>query len=222
MAMQKTAQRAGDWDAYYAETDPEVRAALLSDACKAEPEEKLNALRGALWDLRYTDPKNRSRRIDRLLWQCVNLLCIYRMSGPPFLRKGAAKDLQSAVGEMGFEQAAAYGEAGRGELYREFRNAAQRYFAASYDDKSYRKKYFGLYSMKSGECKEKLAEDVWRLSTGIEKRFPRQGEELGLFSRAVKDAFCAFFPDAQTLLEKSDAAHRGKAPGRRLAVSGKS
>lgn len=206
---QNVLQQTGIWDAYYEETDPERRRELLLDGCGAAPSDRLNALRISLWNLRYTDPKDEKHRVDRLLWQCVNLLCIYKMSGPPFLRKNGAGEIREALRTMGFEQAAAFGEAGSGELYREFRNGARRYFSVSAEGKSYRKKYFGLAAMNGRECTEKLARDAWRLSDGVKIRFS-VGEELAVFSRAVKDEFFAYAGDAQALWDRCGAAHRKK------------
>ena len=205
--MQTTLRQTEVWDTYYAETDPEERAKLLDDGCEAEPGDGLNELRRSLWELRYTDPQNAGHRVDQLLWQCVNLLCVYKMCGPPFLRGNGAKEVRGAMRTMGFEQAAAWGEAGSEELYREFRNAARRYFSVSNGAKSYRKKYFGIVSMSSGECGEKLARDAWRLSEGLGERFHLE-RELAVFSRAVKDEFFSFTADAQVLWDRCAAGHQ--------------
>lgn len=207
--MQTAQQQTGIWDTYYAETDPERREELLSDGCETEPDDGLNELRRSLWNLRYTDPKDQAHRVDQLLWQCVNLLCVFKMSGPRFLRKNGAKEVCGAMRTMGFEQAEACGEAGKNELYREFRNAAQRYFSISQGDKSYRKKYFGIVSMNSLECREKLAKDAWRLSEGVKDRFSLP-PEMELFCKAIKDEFFASTPDAQLLWDRCSSAYRKK------------
>lgn len=207
------AAQAGIWDAYYRETDPEVRRRLLQSSCEAQPEDGLNALRRALWDLRYTDPGHPGHRVDRLLWQCVNLLCVYKLCGPGFRRKGGAKEVRDAMRTMGFEEARPYGGPGREELYREFRNALRRYFSACRSDRSYRKKYFGIFSMNDRERGEKLARDAWRLSVGIGERFGLR-QELEPFSRAVKDQFFASVAEPQALWDGcAAAAHRRKRHG---------
>lgn len=205
--VQNVVRQTEIWDTYYAETDPERRKELLSDGCGMEPEDGLNDLRRSLWEFRYTDPEHADHRVDRLLWQCVNLLCIYKMCGPLFLRGNGAKGVRGAMRAMGFEQAAAWGEAGSEELYREFRNAARRYFSVSIGDKSYRKKYFGIVSMSDGECGEKLARDAWRLSEGLRERF-RLESEFEPFPKAVKDEFFSFTADAQALWDRCAAAHQ--------------
>ena len=207
--MQEDPRQTGIWDTYYAETDPEIRKQLLDDGCGMKPDDGLNALRRSLWNLRYTDPQNADHRVDRLLWQCVNLLCIYKMAGPCFLRKSAAKEVRDAMQTMGFEQAAACGEAGGRELYLEFRNTARRYFNVSRADRSYQKKYFGIVSMKSDECAEKLAKDAWRLSEGVEERFCLR-QELELFSKAVRDEFFASAVNAGALWDRCAAMRRKK------------
>lgn len=207
MASQTALPRTGAWDTYYEETDPERRRAILSEAGASEAENNLNDLRERLWNLRYRDPGSPGRRVDLLLWQFVNLLCIYRTSGPGFLRKSGEKEIRGAMRGMGFEEAAALGDEGGEELYREFRNAARRYFSACEGDKAYRKKYFGIVTMNGGEYGEKLARDAWRLSEGVEGRFHLE-KELGVLSRAVKDEFFAFAPDAQELWDRCAAAYR--------------
>lgn len=207
MTVQTDLQKTEIWDAYYTETDPELREKLLSDGCKMTPDDKLNSLRRDLWSLRYTDPKDEKHRVDQLLWQCVNFLCIYQMSGLRFMRAKGAKEVRGALRTMGFKQAESCGSAGREELYREFRNAAQRYFSISRGDKSYRKKCFGILSMNTKECREKLAKDAWRLSEGVSKRFHLQ-KELEPFSRAVKDEFFAAVPEAQALWDQCETRRK--------------
>lgn len=199
------------WDNYYEETDPERRKKLLSDGCGDDPENDRNALRRSLWELRYTDPKAEGHRVDRLLWQFVNILCIYRTSGPNFLRKKGEKEIREAIKTMGFQEASSLGEEGNEELYREFRNTARRYFNACNGDKSYRKKYFGIVPINAAECSEKLARDAWRLSVGAEERFHLECE-LALLSRAVKDEFFAFEPEAQRLWDRCAAANHKDNP----------
>lgn len=207
MTTQAALQPAEIWDIYYRETDPERRKELLSDGSGDEPGNDRNALRRSLWNLRYTDPKAEGHRVDRLLWQFVNILCIYRMSGPGFLRKNGEKEIREAIKTMGFQEASSLGEEGYEELYREFRNAARRYFTVCNGDKSYRKKYFGIVPISGAECSEKLARDAWRLSVGVEERFHLESE-LTLLSKAVKDEFFAFAPDdAQRLWDRCAAAN---------------
>lgn len=209
----RTAPRQSEiWDAYYEQTDPELREKLLSEGLEIDPADQLNGLRRTLWHLRYTDPRNEKHRVDQLLWQCVNLLCIYKISAPHFLRASGAKEVRSAMQTMGFVQAASCGSAGSTELYREFRNAAQCYLSISSDDKSYRKKYFGMASMNTAECREKLARDLWRLSEGVPERFQLQ-QELELFSRAMRDQFFAAVPEAQALWDQCAATHSKQAAG---------
>ena len=208
MATQAALRPAEIWDLYYEETDPERRKELLSDGCGDAPENERDALRRSLWNLRYAVPEAEGRRVDRLLWQFVNILCIYRMSGPGFLRKNGEKEIREAIRTMGFREASSFGEEGNKELYREFRNAARRYFAVCSGDRSYRKKYFGIVPISGGECSEKLARDAWRLSVGVEERFHLENE-FTLFSKAVKDEFFAFVPGAQSLWDRCMAAdHR--------------
>ena len=190
------------WYAYYEETDPDRRMKILSEGLKKEPDNKLIPLRRSLWKLRYSDPQNPAHRIDQLLWQIVNILCVYRMSRLRFSRKNGGKEIRQIIKTMGFEEASAFGDAGKQELYLEFRNAAHRYFAACGNDKSYHKKYLGIVTIKPDEVTKKLARDAWRLSEGIEERFP-MGQDYKLFSTAVQDEFFSLFTNARELWAES-------------------
>lgn len=197
------------WENYYAELDPEQRKKLLEQGCQVQPEDPLNPLRRELWELRYTDPKNPQHRVDSLLWQCVNLLYIYKASGPRFLRKSGVKEIQTATESMGESAAKPFGQEGLTALYWEFRNAARRYFTVCSGDKSYHKRAFGILSISKEEARKKLTRDAWRLSEGLASRFNLHAE-LHLFSRAVKDEYFAEEEDAPKLWELCEASQGKK------------
>lgn len=197
------------WENYYAELDPEQRKKLLEHGCQIQPEDPLNPLRRELWELRYTDPKNPQHRVDSLLWQCVNLLYIYKASGPRFLRKSGVKEIQTAAESMGESAAKPFGQEGLTALYWEFRNAARRYFTVCSGDKSYHKRAFGILSISKEEARKKLTRDAWRLSEGLASRFNLHAE-LHLFSRAVKDEYFAEEEDAPKLWELCEASQGKK------------
>lgn len=180
-------------EAYFAESDPEKRRKLL-ETLDFQGED--TALLHTLWSLRYEDPEKAERRVDTFLWQIVNLICLYRVSG--FFRGGAEKELHAAVGALGFSTAEPYGSAGRETLYLEFRNAAQRYFSTC-ENKSYGKKLMGFVTMNEKERREKLAREVWQLTEGLPGRFECDAD-AELFFQAVREEFLDQCPDGQKLL----------------------
>ena len=188
------------WNRYYEEIDPERRKELLEIGCEQCPDENADFIRRRLWDLRYADPENSGRRVDLFLWQCVNLLCIYKTAGFLFTRRGAEKELQKARKTMGFELAETYGDTGKKLLYFECRNAIRRYFWTCHD-KSYQKKLFGIASMKEDEWQDKIAGNAWQLAEGLPERLGKK-EELALFSDAVRDEYFALYADGQTRWKK--------------------
>ncbi|HCR44494.1 MAG TPA: hypothetical protein DIV41_07920 [Ruminococcaceae bacterium] len=190
----------GAWSSYYSETDPERRMEILCAGSEENPSDKLVPLRHALWELRYSDPQDPKHRVDQFLWQFVNILCVYRMSGSRFFQKKGEKEIRQIMETMGFSEAAGFGAEGERELYWEFRNAARRYFTACLNDKSYRKKYFGIAAMKQDETDKKLAGDAWKLSEGAAERF-NLTDEIKPFTQAVRDEFFSIVPDASGLWE---------------------
>lgn len=184
-------------NAYYAELDPEVRLQQLKALCAQQPDSALSSLRKALWKQRYEAP-GQSGRVDTFLWQCVNLLAVYRMDALKPLRKSGGQEVRAAVQAMGVEKAAALGESGEAALQREFGNAVRRYLSVSAQDRSYRRRWFGIVRVGDEECAQKLARDAWRLSEGIRTRFS-PGKEWEPFAEGAKDAFFALNPDAEAL-----------------------
>lgn len=186
------------WAQYYAVLEPSKRKELFKSCIDAFPKDKLNTLRKELWSLRYTDPKTKTDTVDMFLWQCVNLLYIYKTSGMPLFNKSGTKEILKIKKTMGFEQAQKYGSEGQKILYQEFFNAAQRYYQVCSGDKYYHKKLFGLAVMRNDEYQKKLTQDAWRLAEGLKERFQLNGE-MDLFCKAAKDAYFKFEPQAEKL-----------------------
>jgi len=192
-------------ETYFAELDPELRRELLEKYEEANPQDADVNLFRRLWTLRYTDPKNPKQCVDTFLWQIINLICLYRVSG--FFSKGTEKEIDEAMKTLGFSDAAEYGDAGREILYLEFRNAARRYFGTC-DNKSYGKKLMGIVSMSENERRNKMAREVWRLTEGLSRRFETD-QDMALFCKAIHDEFIDQCPDGEKLLKKQDE-HRKK------------
>jgi len=192
-------------ETYFAELDPELRRELLEKYEEANSQDADVDLFRRLWTLRYTDPKNPKQCVDTFLWQIINLICLYRVSG--FFSKGTEKEIDEAMKTLGFSDAAEYGDTGREILYLEFRNAARRYFGTC-DNKSYGKKLMGIVSMSENERRNKMAREVWRLTEGLSRRFETD-QDMALFCKAIHDEFIDQCPDGEKLLKKQDE-HRKK------------
>ncbi|WP_181006075.1 DUF6553 family protein, partial [Clostridium sp. 2-1] len=80
---------------YFAELDPDLRGKLLERYSEANPQDADIGLLRTLWTLRYTDPKNAGQRVDTFLWQMINLICLYRVSG--FFSRGTEKEISAIL-----------------------------------------------------------------------------------------------------------------------------
>ncbi len=205
-----TATAESVWDEYYTQQETAQRKAVLKECCCADPENPLNDLRKTLWKLRYENQKTHEENVDMFLWQCVNLLYIYKSSSLAFSRKSSAKEILQLKNNLGFHQAEGYGEEGMEVLYNEWCNAMTRYYISCRQDKCYSKKLFGIMSMQDEEAQKKLTRDAWRLSQGLIQRF-KMNDALQPLNKAAKDAYFSLEPKAQTLWEKIEREQAEKA-----------
>lgn len=193
-------------ETYFAELDPDLRGKLLERYSEANPQDADVGLLRTLWTLRYTDPKNAGQRVDTFLWQMINLICLYRVSG--FFSRGTEKEISAILKTLGFSDAAAYGGAGREILYLEFRNAARRYFGTC-ENKFYGKKLMGIVTMNENERRDKMAREVWQVTQGLPKRF-KTDDDMALFCKAIHDEFIDRCPDGEKRLESQEKRHKKK------------
>lgn len=193
-------------ETYFAELDPDLRGKLLERYSEANPQDADIGLLRTLWTLRYTDPKNAGQRVDTFLWQMINLICLYRVSG--FFSRGTEKEISAILKTLGFSDAAAYGGAGREILYLEFRNAARRYFGTC-ENKFYGKKLMGIVTMNENERRDKMAREVWQVTQGLPKRF-KTDDDMALFCKAIHDEFIDRCPDGEKRLESQEKRHKKK------------
>lgn len=192
-------------ESYFSELEPERRLAYLEKISDCPPDNSIEFYR-KLWTLRYTDPKDPRHRVDMFLFQIVNLITLYRISGPSFLRKGNEKEIGQSMRALGFSDAARYGSLGRDILYLEFRNAARRYFGTC-ESKSYGKKLMGIVTMNEDERSIKMAREVWELTEGVPERF-EVNDDTALFCKAIRDEYLALCPDGEKRLISCAARRR--------------
>lgn len=181
---------------YYDTEEIAQRKALLATYIEAAPDDPLNPLREALFALRYPGAD-----ADKFLWHYVNLAYVYKNAHSRFFKKSAKKEFAESMQGLGFSLAEAYGQAGEQALYREYRNASKRFLTVCAADKSYKRKLLGLASITDKQTQEKMAKDVWVLSSGLQQTFPEYSAMFTPFAQANVDAFADLYQDAAQLLE---------------------
>ena len=203
-------EQSSGWNEYYRELDPSARRALLDRMQMSEPDDGANEYRIRLFQTRYVDEKKTENWVDRFLFQCVNFIQLYKSMGP--FRKSARKELKKALGEMLFEDAGLYGEAGEKALYWEIRNASARYFKTC-ESSGYGRSLFGLLSSGEVNRMERMCRDTWEMTEGLEDKYEMAGD-MKIWSRAVKDSFFASGAGAEAAyyryLQKSKKENTGK------------
>ena len=194
------------WNSYYSELDPVRRRRMLDELSMTEGDDGANMYRLQLWDARHNSKTGAPAETDRLLFQFVNLVQVYRSTR--LFKKSAAKEVKKVFADMHFADAAYYGAAGEKALYWEIRNAAMRYFKTC-EGSAYNRALFGLIG--SGEVgkRDRVCEDVWQMTRGIALR-TGLSEEIRVWNQAVTDAYCQFEGNARAMLEAYEIKEMGK------------
>jgi len=190
-------EQSARWNTYYGDPDPKWRRRKLDELCMTEPDDGANAYRLRLWEARHLDAKNPGGEVDRFLFQCVNLIQVYRTAR--MFKKSAAKQAVKAMADMLCSEAAQYGEAGERALYWELRNAAMRYFKTC-EGSGYNRGLFGMIASGDGSRRDRICREVWEMSIGLARRTGLE-DEMRVWNRAVVDAYSQFEGNAQALLE---------------------
>ncbi len=187
---------------YYDTEEIAQRKELLAAYIQAAPEDALNPLREALFTLRYQGRTD----ADQFMWHYVNLAYVYKNANSRFFKKSAKKEFAESLQGLGLSLAAPYGPAGEQALYCEYCNASKRFFTVCAGDKSYKRKMLGLASIDEKQTREKMAKDVWVLSTGLQQAFPEHSATLTPFATATVDTFATLYQDAAQLLTSIETA----------------
>ena len=167
------------------ELEPERRRALLEELTLTEPDDGANAYRLKLFSIRHVDEKDPGKYVDRLLFQCVNFIQLYKSAR--FFKKSAGKEVAGVCSSFLFDEASRIGEAGERALYWELRNAASRYFKTCQSD-SYGRSLFGFMRASDLGRSDRMCKDAWEMSEGLAGRV---GEEkrLAIWNEAVRDSY---------------------------------
>ena len=194
------------WNEYYRETEPRRRKELLNAAASRAPEDEVLPYRRLFFEKRHSDHGKLSTDVDLYLFQCVNFIQLARASR--LFRRSGEKELRSVIGELGFREAEAAGEAGKAALYWEIRNAVRRYIK-SCGDGSYRRMVFGLIGTSDKDRKKQICEDIWHMTNGLARKFGME-EELSLWKEAVLDEYAGADYEAMDRFREYDARMTGK------------
>ena len=191
-------EQSSRWNTYYTELEPERRLRLFEELCMTEPDDGANEYRRLLFSRRYEEPKTPGTYVDRFLFQCVNMVQIYKSAR--FFRGSARREVQQTWEDFLFNLAGDFGEPGEKALYWEIRNAAARYFKTCQSD-SYGRSLFGF--LRSGDTNrlERMCTDAWEMSAGVSARLGEK-ERMKIWNMAVKDACFRADPGAQQRWEE--------------------
>lgn len=188
------------WSAYYEETDPPGRQALLNEALRAE-DDGANTLRRQLFAERY--PEKRGKAQDMFLLQCLFLPQRYEQRTALF--SGFRREVQRLLAALHLNNAETLSEAERSALYWEFRNTAKRYLEGCRSE-SYGKKFLGLFNPSHEEKVAKTVEDVWTMSRGVALASGCE-TQLRLFCDALRDELLLFDPLCAALYDAHEREH---------------
>ena len=184
--------------AYYRETNPEKRKALLEGL--GEDDKEL-PLRKALFEARYPARRDgEGQYADRYLYAFMLMLQTRRETAGLFGRN--RKQMLKTLALFGKEKAEAYGKAGEAVLHQEIVNAATRYFETCMSP-GYRRKLFGTIMPSDEERNAHIRRDAYDISYGLAKRLDLE-QETRFLCKPVAEAYRAFSDDEVAL---SQGAH---------------
>lgn len=191
-----------EWKEYYREEEPKKREEIFKKVTKMVADDGANEFREFLFKQRYVDEKRPEEYVDRLLYQCVNFLQLYKIGR--LFRRSALKEIKDVRKRFGFDRYKEYGEAGEAALYWEIRNATSRYIK-SCKDPSYRRKIFGLIGTDNDDRTRQMANDIWEMTNGISGKYGME-EELRIWCDGVTAEYLTQTPEGERLLQEIRAS----------------
>lgn len=173
------------WSEFYRELDPDRRRELYQAIVQDGEDDGADAFRKELMDMRYTDPKDSSHKVDNFLWNMVIMPGYLR---PMYAIKAMGEsEIRKIIRDLGLENAQEWDETKRAAAYWEYRNAAARYLKTC-EGPSYAKKLFGTMQSTDEEKLARAAKDFYSMAITVPVKYGKE-KEMELFSRAVEDAF---------------------------------
>ncbi len=179
------------WTAFYEESEPDARRRILAET--AAPDDGCDRLRAEIFERRHPQNPKAHELKDVYLWQCVQLMYLYRTKSRIFVRTKkktaeAAREL-GLIGAEGPERKKALTKEEESLYYWEFRNTARRYFSTC-SGPHYRKRFFGLAPLSDEERVEEIVKDAFQMGEGIAMAAGME-DVLRIWSDAVRDEYCA-------------------------------
>ena len=181
------------WREYYTELDPDKRRELYQAITEGQEDDGANALRKKLMDLRHTDPRNSSHKVDNFLWNMVILPGYLRPMY--FIKAVGEREIKGVIRDLGLDNAAEWDETKCGAAYWEYRNAAARYLTTC-QGPSYAKKLFGTMHSSDEEKLAKTARDFYNMTVTVPAKYGKE-KEFEIFISALQDTFRHSSPDAE-------------------------
>ena len=180
---------------YYNEMDPAKRLALLNLSIESGEEPELNAIRKALWEIRYKDKAQSGgdTRADGFLalWMKMEF---NKAHGNKFLgKKGGRKEILKQLDKLTFKEFAAKGRDYEELLYRECCHMVKTYMELCEKDKTYNTTLCGIVPISEKSAKSKLQKDVYTTAIVFPEEINMQ-EELEMITKAAREAYEAHFP----------------------------
>lgn len=181
--------------AYYRESDPMKRKALLEQAVAEGENTEENKVRQELWEMRYHDPADTGTgaRADGFMGLWMALEFNRDADKKWFAIKRARKEITKHLEKLGFHEMCAKSELHKELLYRECCHLVKLYMDLCEKDKTYNNMLCGLLSISSEQSKEKLQNDI--RSTAVKLPAAIQLEkELEMLTKAAREMYELKFP----------------------------
>ncbi|MDO4307269.1 MAG: hypothetical protein Q4C77_10565 [Eubacteriales bacterium] len=181
--------------AYYRESDPLKRKALLDQAIAEGEDTKENEIRKELWEVRYHDAADTGdgARADGFMALWMTLEFNRDAEKKWFAIKRARKEIIKHLEKLQFRELSRKSELHRELLYRECCHLVKLYMDLCEKDKSYNNMLCGLVSISSEHAKEKLQKDIRHTAVQLPAAI-QLTDELEMITKAAREMYELKFP----------------------------
>ena len=189
--------------AYYRESDPMKRKALLEQSIADNEDPEGNEIRKRIWEKRYAgkSSSDRNSRPDGYMALWMTLEYNKNASGGLFGKGRSRKEILKALSKTGIPDFQNGTELERELIYREVLHMVATYAALCEMDKTYGSLAFGLMNMKEKDVTAKLKNDLYE--TGIRLAHDSGlSNELSIIAKATKEFYERKYPEDGSLDSK--------------------
>lgn len=180
--------------AYYRESDPMKRRALLDQAAAEGENTRENEIRREIWEARYHEQGENGGPADGFLkfWMAMEF---NRNSGNKWFTgtKGARREITKELNAVKFHEIREKSSLHEELLYRECCHLVKLYMDLCATDKSYNTIICGIVTMSQESARAKLQKDIYETAVRLPKELKME-EELGLITRAAREIYEVQFP----------------------------